>query len=40
LENINKWPTADIILRYTNNLRYYLSRKDEYLFRVYIHGYM
>ena len=28
------------MIRYTNTLRYYLSRRDEYLFRVYIHGYM
>jgi hypothetical protein len=40
LENINKWPTADVILRYTKTLRHYLARKDEYAFRVYIHGYM
>lgn len=40
LQNINKYPTADIMIRYTENLRYYLSRRDEYLFKVYIHGYM
>lgn len=28
LENINKWPTADIMIRYADTLRYYLSRRD------------
>jgi hypothetical protein len=28
------------MIRYTNTLRYYLSRRDEYIFKVYIHGYM
>jgi hypothetical protein len=28
------------MIRYANTLRYYLSRRDEYIFKVYIHGYM
>ena len=40
LENINKWTTSEVMIRYTNTLRYYLSRKDEYIFKIYLHGYM
>jgi hypothetical protein len=40
LENINKWPTAEIMIRYSSTLRYYLARSKEHLFKVWIHGYM
>lgn len=40
LDNINKWPTASIMLRYAGTISYYMSRQSEYLFRVWIHGYM
>jgi ABC-type multidrug transport system fused ATPase/permease subunit len=40
LENINKWTTSEVMIRYANTLRYYLSRRSEYIFKVYIHGYM
>jgi hypothetical protein len=28
------------MMRYASTLRYYLSRREEYIFKVYIHGYM
>ena len=40
VQNINKWPTAEIIIKYNNTLRYYLSRRDAYLFKASIFGYM
>jgi|JI9StandDraft_1071089.scaffolds.fasta_scaffold734126_2 hypothetical protein len=40
IQNINKWPTAEIIIRYTNTLRAYLRRKNEYMFNVGVQGYM
>jgi len=40
LENINKWPTADIMIRQASTIRYYLSRGDEHMFKIYVHGYM
>ena len=40
IQNINKWPTAEIIIRYTNTLRAYLRRRDEYMFNVGVQGYM
>jgi hypothetical protein len=40
LDNINKWPTAAIMLRQAGTISYYLSRQGEYLFKVWIHGYM
>ena len=40
LDNINKWPTPDIMMRYASTLRYYISRGEEYLFKVWVHGYM
>ena len=40
LDNINKWPTADIMMRQASTIRYYLSRGEEHMFKIYIHGYM
>lgn len=40
IQNINKWPTSDIIIQYTAGLRTFLNRRSEYLFNVNIQGYM
>ena len=40
IQNINKWPTSDIKIRYTDSLRLYLDRREEFLFLANIHGYM
>jgi hypothetical protein len=40
VQNINKWPTSEIMVRYTDNLRLFLGRRDEYIFHACIAGYM
>lgn len=40
LENVNKWPTPKIMISYARKLKDYIAMKNDYFYRVYIHGYM
>lgn len=40
IQNINKWPTSEIIIRYAADLRFYLRARDQYLFNIALKGYM
>jgi hypothetical protein len=40
VQNINKWPTSELMVRYTDNLRLFLNRREEYGFHAAIAGYM
>jgi hypothetical protein len=40
LDNINKWPTPEIMISYARKLRDYIALRDDYAYIVYIHGYM
>ena len=40
LENVNKWNTPLMIIRYTETLRKLLKRTDDYFFETTLHGYI
>jgi hypothetical protein len=40
LENVNKWPTPKIMISYARKLKDYIALKNDYFYRIYIHGYM
>ena len=40
LENVNKWNTPAMMVRYTETLRKLLKRSEDYYFESVLHGYM
>ena len=40
LDNVNKWNTPAMMIRYAETLRKLLKRKDDYFFEIHLHGYM
>lgn len=40
LQNVNKWNTPAMMIRYSQTLRKLLKRTDDYYFETIMHGYM